>query len=299
MQIFVRAKVIGLLVDPVANRTGDDEAEFLAPMRHRADARMRAPRQNAESRLEHAGQEVTGQILQRQPHFRVFNRIALRAPQHDARLRPLAKPRHEKAEVFLQRRSQVNGVNEARAQLPVLDLADGARRHLRQLRQAADRQLAAETQRAQALADALGLITRACRFRHSSGRGLRRHFQTPTMSSRKGSSGSAVSVSSKCPHFGQQNRRSTTSGWTFIPAPGNVATATVESAADFFQPQFADANRCEHAAQQMLIGVGKESFRHAPSHRWVAPAERRARRSAARSASVAGRSSTSPSCTTP
>jgi len=51
------------------------------------------------------------------------------------------------------------------------------------------------------------------------------------MSSRKGSSGNAVSVSSKCPHLGQQNRRRTTSGWTFVPAPGSVATATARQVA--------------------------------------------------------------------
>src|SRR4029079_13668463 len=113
------------------------------------------------------------------------------------------------------------------------------------------RQLAAEAQLTQALAEALGLAPRAGRFDHSTDRGLPRHSQALTMSSRKGSPGRAVSVSSRCPHFGQQNRRSTTSGWTFVPAPGNAATATVERAADLFQPPFAGAKRCEHVAQQM------------------------------------------------
>jgi len=70
-----------------------------------------------------------------------------------------------------------------------------------------------------------------------------------TKSSRKGSSGKAVSVSSKCPQRGQQKRRSTTRDSTLLPAPGNAPTGTVDNAAFFFQLAFASATGAEQDAQ--------------------------------------------------
>jgi hypothetical protein len=72
-----------------------------------------------------------------------------------------------------------------------------------------------------------------------------------TKSSRKGSSGKAVSVSSKCPHRAQENRRKTKRDSTLLPAPGNVPTASVDNAALCFHPAFVGASGAEQDAQQI------------------------------------------------
>src|SRR5262249_42150130 len=124
VQIFIGAKIVSPFINPIAYRARQYEADFLTLVRHRPYARVGAGREDAKPGFQHAGEKVAREILQDQTHFRIFDRIARRAADDNAALRPFAKAGNEKAEILLQCRGEIDGVDQARPQLSVLDLAN-------------------------------------------------------------------------------------------------------------------------------------------------------------------------------
>src|SRR5258708_29031046 len=90
MNVVARAQHDRVLADRITKAAGDDVAKLFAGMGHRILARRGAGRKYADARFEHAGNETSVEILKREAHFLVVNRVALSRAHDDQRLRRIA-----------------------------------------------------------------------------------------------------------------------------------------------------------------------------------------------------------------
>ena len=161
---FAARQIDDLLAEAVADRARKNDTELFALVRHRIDAGMRAFGEHADAGLEHSGHEITAQVLQRQPHFIIFDGVAAAGAHDRDRFRAAAIAVDQEAQVFLERHREVDGIDQAGTQLAIFDLADGARRNAGQFGQAGQRQPTFEAQRLKPFADIFREIARAFRL---------------------------------------------------------------------------------------------------------------------------------------
>ena len=119
---------------------------------------MGAGAQAAEPRLEDAGDELAVQILKAHRHLGIVDLVAARGVDEGRALGLRAVMVDEEAEVLLERMGEIDGVHQARLEQAVLDLADRAGRHARDLGEAVDGQALVLAQLAQAQADILDVV---------------------------------------------------------------------------------------------------------------------------------------------
>src|SRR5262245_31195311 len=115
MQIFTSRQFNDLAVDLIADCTGYDEAKLFSGMPHPANTGMSATRKNTDARLEHARQEVAGQVLQRQAHVGIINRVTLLRTDDCQWLRAIAEALDQKAEILIEGGREIDRVHEARS----------------------------------------------------------------------------------------------------------------------------------------------------------------------------------------
>src|SRR5690606_2085519 len=102
--------------------------------------------------------ELAVEVFEAHRHFGIADLVPAARIDERGALRLGAEMIDEEAQILLERVGQVDGMDQARLQKAVLDLADRARRHARQLGEAVDRQAPLLAQLAQALADVLDVV---------------------------------------------------------------------------------------------------------------------------------------------